>query len=89
MQPHIENTSKRCAGHKVVLAIQDTSYLTYTTRPKVTGLTPINNMSGGATNQGLLLHSTLAVTTHGVPLGILDQSFWLNSDLSERRLGFS
>jgi hypothetical protein len=53
----------------VVLALQDTSTLNYTTHPQTDGLGPI-----GTRRQkiiGLLLQSTLAVTPSGQPLGLL------------------
>jgi hypothetical protein len=53
----------------LVLAIQDTTTLNYTTHPKTQGLGPIGSRGGPLI--GLLLHSTLALTPSGQPLGFL------------------
>lgn len=66
---HHQATLQRLRPHPVVLALQDTSTLNYSTHPQTEGLGPI-----GTRRQkiiGLLLHSTLAVTPSGLPLGLL------------------
>lgn len=66
---HHQATLQRLRHHSVVLALQDTSTLNYSTHPQTQGLGPI-----GTRRQkiiGLLLHSTLAVTARGLPLGLL------------------
>lgn len=66
---HQQATLQRLRHHSVVLALQDTSTLNYSTHPQTQGLGPI-----GTRRQkiiGLLLHSTLAVTPGGLPLGLL------------------
>ncbi len=57
------------AGHPVVLAVQDTTELDYTTQMTAQGLGPI----GKGTHRGLLQHSTLAVTPDGRLHGVLHQ----------------
>jgi hypothetical protein len=74
LAPHIEATTKRVAKEKVVLAIQDTTSLNYGTHLATIGLGPISNIPTGA--DGLLLHSTLAVNTDGIPLGFLAAQCW-------------
>ena len=66
---HHQTTLERVRLAPIVLALQDTSILNYTTHPQTAGLGPI-----GTRRQkiiGLLLHSTLAVTPSGQPLGML------------------
>jgi len=66
---HHQMTLERVQGAPIVLALQDTSFLNYTSHPQTEGLGPI-----GTRRQkiiGLLLHSTLAVTPSGQPLGML------------------
>lgn len=66
---HHQATLERVRSQSVVLALQDTSTLNYSTHPQTKGLGPI-----GTRRQkiiGLLLHSTLAVTPSGLPLGML------------------
>jgi hypothetical protein len=67
--PHRHQTRVRCAAHPVVLCVQDTTFLDYTTRTKTNGLGPIGNGRG----RGLIQHSTLAVTPEREVLGILHQ----------------
>ena len=57
------------AGHPVVLAVQDTTELDYSGQTQARGLGPI----GKGTRQGLLQHSTLAVTPDGRLHGVLHQ----------------
>ena len=67
---HVQATIHRAAAHPVVLCAQDTTTLNYSTHPQTRGLGPI----GGNRDKtiGLLLHSTLALTPSGQPLGLLD-----------------
>lgn len=86
MAPHIKNTIQRCKNHKTILAIQDTSYLTYTNRKKTKDLTPINNLPGNQTLvKGFLVHSTMALTPEGVPLGILNQDFGKREKILDKK----
>jgi len=73
LAPHSARTVERMAGHEIVLAIQDTTFLNYTHHPETQDLGEIGTK---AQNQrGFGLHSTLAVTPSGKPLGILTQAF--------------
>lgn len=74
LAPHYQQTCARMAEHRVILAIQDTSELSYSTHVQTTGLGPIGN--NPEWQQGLLLHTTLAVTPAGLPLGLLTQQVW-------------
>ena len=68
-EAHHQATLERVKRVPIVLALQDTSTLNYTTHPQTEGLGPI-----GTRRQkiiGLLMHSTLAVTPSGQPLGLL------------------
>jgi hypothetical protein len=69
--PHQQRTLERMAAHPLVRAIQDTTFLNYTHHPATSGLGPI-----GGGQRGLVMHSTLAVTPLGLPLGLLDQQIW-------------
>ena len=63
---------KRVADHSIVLAIQDTSYFTWR-MAKTKGLGIISR------TPGLMLESKgpcFAVTTEGLPVGILDQQIF-------------
>jgi hypothetical protein len=74
LAPHQERTKERMAGYETVLVIQDSSTLNYSHQPSKQGMGPI-----GSTNhpcQGLLMHTGLATTTSGLPLGVVSQRFW-------------
>lgn len=66
---HVQATIQRAAAHPIVLCAQDTTTLNYSTHPQTRGLGPIGN--NRSKTIGLLLHSTLALTTSGQPLGLL------------------
>src|SRR4051794_28954524 len=69
---HVRATYARLAAVPLVLAAQDTTLLDWTHHPATTGLGPLGN----ARQQGLLAHSTLALTPERVPLGLLAQQVW-------------
>ncbi len=68
-QAHHEATLERVLSHPVVLAVQDTTMLNYSSHPKTQGLGPLG--SHPTKLIGLLVHSTLAITPAGQPLGFL------------------
>jgi hypothetical protein len=77
---HRCKTAARAAAHSTVLALQDTSYFIYTSHAKTEGLGKISLKKGKNVakiySHGLVMHTCLAVTTDGVPLGLLDQSIF-------------
>ncbi len=73
LAPHVHRTVTRLSAYPVVLAVQDTTYLNYTSHPQTTGLGPIASKAGH--RQGFLMHTTLALTPQGLPLGLLTHSF--------------
>lgn len=72
LQSHIHATSRRIDGMELVLAVQDTTELDFSHYPTTTDLGPLS----GANQQGMLAHTTLAMTPERVPLGILAQQVW-------------
>lgn len=71
---HYESTVERIKAEKVVLSVQDTTTLNYSSHPATKGLGPI-----GYTQEkglGLIVHDTLAFTTEGVPLGLVNVQCW-------------
>lgn len=76
--PHQERTKMRMQGQKIVLAVQDTSYLDYSHHPSKAGMGPIGTEQQKL--RGLVMHSTLALTTAGLPLGIVSQSLWARDE---------
>ena len=79
---HRRVTLSRLAPEKIILAVQDTTQLDYSSHPATTGLGILHD----AEHRGLLLHTTLAVTPQRVPLGLLDQQVWVRpaADLGKR-----
>ena len=58
-------------GQKTVLCLQDGSELNYTNLDSCKGLGELKANQTGAKTRGLNLHSTFAVATNGLPLGIV------------------
>ena len=71
LKTHRERTIERIMAHETVLVVQDTTDLNFSTRPQTTGLGLIGTNQTGAESLGLKLHSSLALTTDGLPLGVL------------------
>ena len=78
LRAHREKTLARMRGHKRVLAIQDTSTFCFSSLLASTGLGAIAQGTHGArkSSKGLFVHTALAVTPKGTPLGILGQTLW-------------
>jgi hypothetical protein len=68
---HRQRTLQRMMNYPLVLVVQDTSDLNFSTRPQTTGLGVIGSNQTGAKSLGLKLHSSLALTREGLPLGVL------------------
>jgi transposase-like protein/transposase Tn5 family protein len=75
LAPHIQQTARRCQTEGRVLVVQDTTTLNFSDHVATTGLGPAANGTG----QGLFVHTALAVSLTGVPLGLLYQTTWTRS----------
>lgn len=77
---HCRKTAARAREYNTVLALQDTSYFVYTSHPKTEGLGKMSLKKGknvkNIYSNGLIVHTCLAVTTTGLPLGLLDQKIF-------------
>lgn len=74
LAPHKEATVARMGQHAVVLCIEDTTEVDYSSRKETTkGLGPLTYEA----RQGLLLHPTLLVTPDRVPLGCVRAFVWI------------
>ena len=77
---HRGKTAQRAQEHQTILALQDTSYFVYTNHPKTKGLGKMSLKKGKNVQKiysnGLMAHTCLAVTTEGLPLGLLDQKIF-------------
>lgn len=70
LSPHREATLGRMSSHPVVLCVEDTSELDFTSRKQTEGLGPLNY----ELTRGISIHPMLAVTPEGLCLGVLE--FW-------------
>lgn len=72
LEVHTARTVERMAGQPVVLCIQDTTELDFTSQPGIAGLGRLSYEA----QHGLYVHPTLAVTPAGLALGVLDAWMW-------------
>lgn len=82
LESHRQATLERMGPPRVILAVQDTSSINYSTHPCTAGLGPIGSHRE---HQGLLLHSTLALTPEGQCLGVLEAQLEARSSLRSTR----
>lgn len=71
---HRDSTLERLPEHhdEMILSIQDTTSFDFTDHPETAGLGYLAHSQ----RTGFWLHSALAVTASGVPLGLIDQQTW-------------
>jgi hypothetical protein len=69
---HVQSTCRRMAKEGLVLAVQDTTYLDFSHHPGTSGLGPTTSEF----KQGLVVHSTIAITPERVAIGVLQQHVW-------------
>jgi hypothetical protein len=74
---HREATEARFHEEEVILAVQDTAVLNYTHHQGTEGLGPVTRYP---MSRGMLVHTTLAFTPDGVPLGIIHQQAWVRKE---------
>jgi hypothetical protein len=70
-----EATLERLKDAERVLLIQDTTSFNFHHHPATKGLGPLENEY----TNGFLAHTTLAVSSGGVPVGVVDQQVWVRS----------
>jgi hypothetical protein len=80
LQAHKAATTKRVReyGHRVILAVQDTTGVNYSGHKKTENLGYFCDKS-----LGINVHTCLAVTIDGVVLGVLDQSYITRQEKDE------
>ncbi len=72
--PHQQRTRDRMAEYPLVLAVQDTTLVDYTGHLVTQGVGPIGTASQD--RWGLVVHTTMAFTPSGLPLGLVSQDIW-------------
>lgn len=93
LAPHIAATQDRVNSiGEPVLVVHDTTEYHYTHHKKTEGLGYLSRLStdkasgGEAYSRGFLMHSSLAFTTDGVPLGILNKKIWVRKDANIKKV---
>lgn len=75
LRPHIKRTIERIGQQaEEVLIIQDSTFLNYSKMKSSQDLGPIGKLHSSC--MGLVMHSSLATTEFGLPLGILQHKIW-------------
>lgn len=81
-QGHQQATAQRVAQEpERVLIAQDTTNLDFTGKPATSGLGPLDSVHA----RGLKVHSALAMSSQGVPLGVLHQEVWVREEAAGKR----
>jgi len=77
LKPHYDSTIKRIREKKedVILAVQDTTELDYTTQPKKKGSGYLNS-----NKLGFILHDTMLFSESGIPWGLADIQLWARDE---------
>src|SRR5580692_9911501 len=68
-------------GEQVVLLLQDSSSFDFSHHPGTSGLGPLEQEYC----QGFFVHTTLAASANGLPLGVLQQQVWVRKDEASRK----
>ncbi len=78
--PHRTATINRIKEQKVVLCINDTSSLDYTTKSSIEDL----GLLEASSRRGLFLHPLIAISSDRIPLGTLHVNFWKREGVNNR-----
>jgi hypothetical protein len=82
LSSHRLNTIERLKKYPLVLLIQDTTKFDFSTHKSTKGLAPYTK---DPYSLGLLMHSVLAVSPNGVPLGLLYQEIWSRENYPDQK----
>ncbi|WP_079205683.1 IS4 family transposase [Microcystis aeruginosa FBCC-A68] len=77
-----KSTVERIKEHPIVLAVQDTTSLDFTTQKAKKGMGYLDYKK----SFGLKVHTTLGVSAQGIPLGLINQYVWARE---EKNLGIA
>ncbi len=72
LEPHINKTIERAKEYPVVLFVQDTTELDFSSKPETKGLGYLRHK----TQHGMYLHPILAITPDRINLGTVDAKLW-------------
>ena len=80
--PHKEATLNRIGKQKIILCVQDTTIVDYSHRSgRVEGLGKLQQES----QQGFLLHPTIAFSDSGLCLGVINYKTWIREELQGKQ----
>lgn len=77
---HREATHQRLGEAPVLLAIQDTSFIDYTSHPATADL----GLLADESHRGLIIHPTLLSSPEGIPLGLIDLQLIKREEIGSR-----
>ena len=72
---HYKQTSARCKGYETILVSQDTTDINYQTHYATSGLGDLGGRKDKG-HAGICLHTAMAITPQGLPLGLVGQNIW-------------
>lgn len=78
---HVRSSVERMRGQRVILAVQDTTFIDYSGHPDTAGLGPLHPRGGW----GMICHGTLAFTPERLPLGVLGLRVWARDPQKPKR----
>ena len=86
LSPHQQRTQERRAGQARGLVIHDTPLVDYSHHPSKTGPRGLPGSIGTTQQQtqGLVMHSALATTLQGLPLGLVSQQMWSRDETTNQ-----
>ena len=73
VKPIADAAARSCAPHDAVVAVQDTTTLSFPRARQAKGLGPVNDSPEA---RGMLLHPAMALRPDGAPIGLLDLQHW-------------
>jgi hypothetical protein len=79
LAPHLARMVERAAAHPYIFAFSDTTELDYSRLATLEGAGPLD----GSHCRGLKVHTVLAASPDGVPLGIVNQRVWARGEGEE------
>ena len=78
---HVASSLERMRGQELILAVQDTTFIDYSTHLATAGLGPLHPKGG----HGMICHGTLAFTPERLALGVLGLRLWTRDPSQPKR----
>lgn len=78
---HVVSSVERMRGRALILAVQDTTFIDYSTHPATEGMGPLHTKGG----HGMICHGTLAFTPERLALGVLGLRLWARDPNQPKR----